>query len=424
MEKKLFSITILSLMAGVICFSQNVNLNSAISYFDGYEKYNEVGSLPKAKEKIELAAANEATRSKYKTWYYRGQILLATFDQSLKAAMSNSTEPDINKKIVTAYSLVPMEDIDEALKSFQKEIELDDKNVYVNEANAKIKVIANHYSDKAYASLANQNYAVAMVFYNKSFEMKLKMGVTDTAAANNMAISAMKLKDYKKAEVYYGKLIEMKYKPERCYLTLIQMYTDAGDTASVRKIIVKAVSDVPTSYALLIEQINLSLKDGKSEAAINSIHQALVKNPNNPELHLVLGQTYNKMAFPKDIAGNKDLKRPADFTELVKKAEEEFIKTIEIKKDYLVGLYSAGIFYNNIGADILKQSENMKDPKKIKAEEDKADELFKKAIPLLEKAHELDPGDKDTMRTLKQLYARTGQGDTEKYKKLNEELKK
>jgi len=405
------------------CFSQNINLNSAVAYFDGYEKYNETASLPKAKEKIDEAAVNEATSGKNKTWFYRGRIYLATFDQVLKAEMNKSAETDVNKKIISAYNGISMADLDEALRSFQKAIELDEKKLYEKECNSKIRVIAGHYSDKAYANLVNKNYSDALTFYDKSYEMRLKMGMVDTAAVNNMAISAVKVKDYKRAEQYYGRLIELKYKPDRAYLAMVQMYSEAGDTASSRRMIMQGIAAMPDNYTLLIEQINLALRDGKSEAAVNSINQALAKNSNNHELHLVLGQTYNKMAYPKDAAG-KDMSRPANSAELAKKAEDEFNKTIEIKPDYVVGLYSIGVFYNNMGADVLKQSENIKDPKKVKIEEDKADALFKKAIPLLEKAHELDPTDKDTMRTLRQLYARTGQGDTEKYKELNEALKK
>lgn len=408
---------------GIICFSQNSNLNRAISYYEDYERFSDLKSFSMAKEKIDSASKNPATLGKYKTWFYRGKIYLANFDLGLKNEMNKSAETDINKKIISAYNSISMSDMDEALNAFRKTIELDEKKVYEGETHATIRVIASNYGDKAYANLVNKNYTDAIRFYDKSFDLKLKMGVTDTAALNNMAISAVKIKDYKKAEQCYSKLIEMNYKPERGYLSMIQMYNEAGDTASARMVITKAVAELPDSDVLLIEQINLFLRDGESEAAVKSINQALVKTPNNHELHLVLGQTYNKMAFPKDAAG-KDMIRPANSMEFAKMAEEEFSKTILIKGDYFAGLYSAGIFYNNIGADMLKQSENIKDPKKRKTEEDNADRLFRKAIPLLEKAHELDPGDKDTMRTLRQLYARTGQGDTEKYKKLNEDLKK
>ena len=337
--------------------------------------------------------------------------------------MAKSQEADINKKIIAAYQTISMTEVDEALKAFRKEIELDEKKIYSADALARIRLISSDYSDKAYSVLMNKNYSDALGYYEISTELKQKtFNIVDTAAINNMAISASKIKDYKKAEQYYNKLIEIKYKPEKCYMAMIQMYNDANDTAASRNMIMKAVAAMPDSYALLIEKINLYLRAGKSDAAIESIKLALSKNDNNHELHLVLGQTYNKMAYPKDASG-KDLPKPSNYSELINKAEDEFNKTVQLKGDYFVGLYSLGVFYNNLGADVIKHSENMKDPKKIKAEESKADAMFAKAIPVLEKAHQIDAKDMDTMRTLRQLYARTGQGESEKYKKLDVEYK-
>jgi hypothetical protein len=127
------------------------------------------------------------------------------------------------------------------------------------------------------------------------------------------------------------------------------------------------------------------------------------------------------MAFPQDAKG-KDLAKPTNYNDLIKNADTELSKSVELSPTYFEGLYSLGIFYNNIGADILKRTEKMKDPKKIKIEEDKADVYFIKALPILEKAHAIRT-DMDIMRTLRQLYLRAGKADTEKYKKLNEQIK-
>lgn len=419
--RKFFSLILLLLIwEGVseTCFAQNGNLNKAISYFEDYEKFNDLKSFAQAKEKIDSAAKNPATSGKYKTWFYRGKIYLARFDMNLKNEINKSAETDINKKIISAYNSISMSDVDEALVAFQKAIELDEKKVYESESNAKTRVIATNYGDKAYSNLVNKNYSDALTYFDKSYELKLKMGITDTAAVNNMAVSALKLKDYKKAEMCYNRLIEIKYKPERNYYSMIQMFREAGDTAEVRRQITKAAAAMPDSYILLVEQINLLLKDGKFQEAINSLYRALTKEPNNHELHMVLGQTYNKMAFPKDADG-KDLTRPGNSAELAKKAEEEFGKTIQLKGDYVAGFYTMGVFYNNMGAEILKQAEKIKDARELKVQEDAADIFFRKGIPFLEKAHDLDPGDGETIRILRQLYIRTGQGDSEKCKKLN-----
>lgn len=406
---------------GFICLGQNGNLNKAISYFEDYEKFNDQKSFAAAKEKIDSASRNPATSGKYKTWFYRGKIYLARFDLDLKNEMNKSAETDINKKIISAYNSISMADVDEALTAFQKALELDEKKVYESESNAKIRVIATNYGDKAYSNLVNKNYADALIYFDKSYDMKLKMGMTDTAAASNMAVAARNLKEYQRAEKYYNRLVEIYTKPEKkekSYYSMIQMFREAGDTASMRKYVNLAVAALPESYVLLIEQINLLLMDGKYEAAVTSLNRALGKDPQNHELHLVLGQTYNKMAFPKDAEG-KDMARPENSAELAKKAEDEFNKTIQIKGDYVPGFYTMGVFYNNMGADILKQSDKLKDAQKLKAIEENADILFRKAIPFMEKAHDLDPGDGETTRILRQLYIRTGQGDSEKCKKLN-----
>jgi len=161
--KKAFLPAIIWLSIDEASVSQNINLNSAIAYYDDYVRGYK-SDLVLAKEKIDLAAANEATSGKYKTWYYKGAIYLALFDQTLKNEMNKITETDINKKIVAAYNVVEMTNVDEALKAFQKEIEMDEKKIYTAESNGKIRVIASHYSDKAYASLVKKNYTKELTY--------------------------------------------------------------------------------------------------------------------------------------------------------------------------------------------------------------------------------------------------------------------
>lgn len=430
----LFVLSFLVEGSGVYCFSQDKNLNKAISYYEDYEKYNELKSLPFAKERIDSAAKNPVSLDKYKTWFYRGQIYLALFELTAKTEMNKIQESDINKKFIGAYLNLSMADAEEALKSFQKELSLDDKKIYVSDATFKIKVIAGYYGTKGLSLLMNKNYADAIAYYEKSYDLKLKIsGIIDTAAIYNMAFAERKNKNYKKVEEHYNQLIQFKYgNPEKWYLEMIWMYADAGDTAATRSMIDKSRVAMPDSYSILVEEINLYSKNIDKEdnpskrteiaqKAIRALDAGIIKMPKEAQLHLVLAGIYSKMAFPKD-KNNNPLPKAANFNELVLKAEEEYKNAMALKSDFQSN-YTLGIYYNNWCADIINQLDNIKDPAKRKAEEKKADDLLQKAIPLLEKAHELDPTDKDTMRTLRQLYARTGQGDSEKYKKLNEELK-
>ncbi len=434
--KNIFSLSIFLFLQGigVCCFSQNSNLNKAISLLEDYEKYNELKSLPNAKTRIDSATVNPATSDKYKTWFYRGQIYLALFEQSIKNEMTKIQETDVNKKIIAAYFNISMADAEEALKGFQKELTLDDKKVYTPDATSRIKTLAGYYGTKALALLINKNYADAITYYETSCDLKLKTtGINDTAAIYNLAVATRKNKNYKKAEDYYTKLIELKYEnPEKWYLEMIWMNSESGDMDATANAITKARAAMPDSYPILVEEINLYSKSidkeenraksaELSQKAITDLNTGITKNPKEAQLHLVLAGIYSKLAFPRD-KNNNALAKPENFNELVLKAEDEYKKALELKPDFQNN-YTLGIYYNNWCADIVNQLDNIKDIKKKKAEEKSADDLLQKAIPLLEKAHELDPKDKDTMRTLRQLYARTGQGESEKYKKLDAEFK-
>lgn len=218
-------------------FSQNNNLNSAVSYYDGFTSFNVSVSLVKAKEKIDLAAVNEKTRDKYKTWYYKGRIYLSLFDVAFNDEMKKSTEKDSIKKILLVYQNISPDHLDTALQAFQKEIQLDDKKIYTADAISKIKLIAGNYDNKGYSFASDNHYKESIASYEKAYTINKSVDITDTVAVINIANSSAQLKDYKKAEEYYGKLIDLKFKPDHCYLTIAQMYSDAGDTADRKSVV-------------------------------------------------------------------------------------------------------------------------------------------------------------------------------------------
>ena len=78
--------------------------------------------------------------------------------------------------------------------------------------------------------------------------------------------------------------------------------------------------------------------------------------------------------------------------------------------------------YSNIGVGYNNESNDLppKESAKAKDLEAKAMDEFNKAIPALEKAHELDKTDKSVSKILLQLYVKTGQND--KYSKLKDEI--
>lgn len=420
--KRIFLALIALALTSKTGLAQNNNLTSAVLYYQGYQKSKDPVELEKAKARIDSASKHPDTQNKAKTWYYRGEIYYATWVMNFLKLKDASKEADDKKKEAEAYCLVSVTELEQSILSYKKAIDLDAKKDYPD-AKKKLGNYVDVYSSKGVKLYNAKKFEDAALYFEKSVEItQTYLGETDTVSLDNAALAYGKAKNYDKAASLYAKLIELKYKKEATYSLLLEVYTMKGDIDSYKSTLAKARTDFPNNYDFIIDEINISLKEGKSEQAITNLKAAIEKDPSNVQLYLVLGQTYTKMAFPKDANG-KDLPKPGNFNELTKSAEEAFNKAYALKPDDFKVNYSFGAYFNNLGAGKMKEAQDEKDMNKAKKLEDEAVEILKKAIPYLEKAHELDKTDKDTMKALKQLYAKTGQADSPKYKELEDLLK-
>ena len=412
------------MLISVSVFAQQNKVVSAYNYLRYYLQDKKYDDLQKAKTAIDEATVNEETKDKAKTFLYRGNIYMALFDYTRADAINKSAETEEGKKKYAAYRAMDMKEADEAFTAYKKTLELDSKKTYTDEVMAQIRVIYSDYMDKFNSELNGKMYADAMPAYEKAGAINLAFFPTkiDTGSFYNYGYCAQKAKDYAKATMVFGKLSEMKFMKHKSNLALIGIYNEMGDTANAKKQIDIAKKVYPGNLDVIIEEINYFLKADRAPEAITSLEDGLKADPNNAELHLILGQTFNKMAFPKDAAG-KDLPKPVKYDEYIKNAENHLLKAIELKPNYTNAQYTLGHFYSNQGAMIYNAAQKLTDLQAISKKEKEADAYFMKAIPYLEKALELDPTDKDTMKALKQLYLKTNQADTDKYKKVDAMLK-
>ena len=177
----------------------------------------------------------------------------------------------------------------------------------------------------------------------------------------------------------------------------------------------------PNDINLVITETNFFLKTNNSKEALNNLNIALTAKPMDSNLYLVRGNIYDNLANPKDAVTGKDTEKPKDYESLMKSAETDYKKAVEIKADYFDALYNLGVLYNNHGVVLSKVADQITDNAKYKAANDLATAEFQKALPVLEKALSVSPKDRNTMYALKQIYARTQQPD--KVKEINDKLK-
>jgi tetratricopeptide (TPR) repeat protein len=167
----------------------------------------------------------------------------------------------------------------------------------------------------------------------------------------------------------------------------------------------------------------LLLAGGKNEEATLALDAATKRDPNNENLYLALGSTYDNLANPRD-ENRKELPKPKNYNDYISKAEDSYKKGLTINPNNYELNYNLGALYFNQAAEMANQANNIKSNVEYDKAKQKYDQKFKDAEPYLSKALDNNPKKSEddlntydaTLNSLKQLYVRTG--ETEKYNKI------
>lgn len=344
--------------------AQNAEVVNAYNYL----KYNE---LDKAKEAIDRAAMHEKTLASAKTWYYRGLIY---------QAIGETEDPGFRTLEPKAFKV--------AYDSYQRALNYDAKNAYSDEIKTKrFQRLAISLSNEGVKYYQGKEYLNAL----ESFEAALLINPNDTPSLFNSSLAAMNAGLTEKSKTYLEKLIIYRYKDPEIYRRLANLLKVEKDTTQALAILEQGRREFPTYNPLMIDELNIYLLRGKSAEIIDKLKQAAAADQNNKELYMVLGTAYDNM---KEAEG----------------AEEAYKRAVEIDPNYFEAYYNLGAMYYNQGVEDVKYANTLPASKQAEYERAsaKAKASFDKALPFLERALELNPKDRNTLASLKEIYARNG----------------
>ncbi|MBK6266407.1 tetratricopeptide repeat protein [Marivirga sp. S37H4] len=360
--RKLTLFFALILLAGS-AFAQKSNVRKA-------ESALEDGNLQEAKQLIDEAIQHEKTKDDGKTWFTRGTIY---------QAMVKENYSDENLK--------------EAVKSYDKvmELEKEGSNFYTL-TDLKIQELWGGFINKGSEEYSAENFSGAF----DAFEKALMVLPEDTTATLYAGISAQQAKDNQAALKYYYRLIDLGNHSEDIYNSIISIERyENKDIDKALEMITKAQKQFPESDAFQKQEINLLIVAERIDEAKDKINEAIANEPENANLYFNLGYLYEQLEQPE-------------------KAEEAYIKAVELDPDYLDANYNLAVYYYNFAADLFSEARNMdlkeyqKNGKKI---EEKAKMYLKKAKPYFEKALEIAPKELAIIETLQTVYTQLGEMD-------------
>lgn len=203
------------------------------------------------------------------------------------------------------------------------------------------------------------------------------------------------------------------------YLIIIDVYKKKGDAAKELATIEEAKKRFPTNTSIRNEELNYYIRTKQQDKLMLKLEEAVKSEPGNPVYQYNLANAYTNMAFAKEAG------KPANYDELIAKAEAGFEKALSLDPDNIGYHYDMGVLYFNQASEVIEQMNNVppNDEKKYNELQKVRDEKFNKATPHLEKVYttyepkfnSLDGDNKEMYKSaltaMKEIYARQNKMD-------------
>ena len=357
--------------------------------------------LVKAKEFIDKAIAYPEAVTDSKVWFYRGNIYLDIQLSPAKAVLA----PDA---------------INVAYDAYLKARELDTKEEFKEDITARMAAIGGEFFNEGISYFQQNNFDGAIPLFDKAIKISADNHVIDTLANYGAALCLEKKasKDVvflDQAIAKYQYLVDIKMKEVSVYTSLANLYKDKGNLDKASEIIGIGKSLFPGNTDLIITEANMYISTNNHAKAVSSLMVAKEKEPKNVSVLYAIGVTYDLL---KNDTKLPDAERADYFT----KATDAYKEAIAVDSNYFDAIFNLGAIYFNKGGEVINEANKL--PISETAKYDKllaeGNNYLNLSLPYLEKCEKIQPLDKPTLVSLKEIYTRLNK--TEKLGAINAKL--
>jgi len=323
---------------------------------------------------LDAASTHVKTSTQAKTWYYRSFAYKDKF---------NATK-DTNARKATITSL-------------NKVFELDTKSEYTATCKQLMKYMSTSIYNEAVAELNNQDYKKAHQHYDQYIGILEK---TSPAEITSELIfyagyTAYMAHDMEPARLYFEKARTLNYNDPLLYEFLGKEYWELGQKEKSIEVLEEGSKKHPRNKDIVLLEIDYLLKMGSTGKATDKLDQAIKLDPTNIDLKVLQAQLFEMQAkFDKVNA-----------VTLTNKAREAYVRVLNQNPNHFKANYNQGLSYYNEGVHKMNNMDEDDDDFFALMEiQDEGVDLFKLALPLMEKCQQMKPESKDVLVAFSGIY--------------------
>jgi tetratricopeptide (TPR) repeat protein len=303
-----------------------------------------------------------------------------------------------------------------SIEAYNKTLELDEDGKLtdkIKEALISVKELLKRQGVNAYYL---EDYEDALGCFEDVLEinqLSLFAGEMDTVMVQYSGIISREIAGktddkelYLKSIGYYKQLAAAGFGGPNTYLQIKMDYINLGDTLSALEVLKEAYTMFPDTVNVIANVADTYVQLGQIDEGIAFMEEAIENNPDIPESYYWLGR----------LLINKEE------VESIDKAIEAYKKAGELDPSIYYVWYDMGYIYYLQGADFFERSNEETDAPTREKLIELGKEKYQTAIPILEKAYELN-GENETVKyetldLLQRIYYKEEM--TEQYERVKE----
>lgn len=414
MKKTLIMAALVLISAG--CFAQKANVKKAKNL-----ALQETPDFSGARAAINEALTNEETKDLADTWYTAGLIGYQELSKENEKTYLGQArdEKRAGEAVVESFDywmkaadLAGQKVLDKKgneVLADKKTYALLQKKVleyYKNQELVKYGIYLNDQRDFATAYGVFQRHLSIpelSLMQNEKLQKEMPKDSIYDQYKYYTAIFAIQAEMHPEAIAVLEEMKDGNYESITVNQFLYQEYVNVQDTANYVRVLQDAVVRFPQEPWFLQNLINHYIFSGQEQEAINYLDQAIAREPNVAQYHLIKGNlNENQKNYEAALA--------------------DFDRALAIDPTMADAEAGKGRVFYNQAVKMNEDAALIADAKEYKKALEEMNAMFRQSMPFFEKAHELAPDNRDYMITLRGLYYRFDM--TDKYNAINEELNK
>ena len=206
------------------------------------------------------------------------------------------------------------------------------------------------------------------------------------------------MEDNERSKVLLQNLIDLNFNDPSIYVHMSDILQEEGNDDDALKYLSLGRDYFENDPVLINSQINLYIKLNRTDELIDKLSDAIELDDMNDLLFFNRATVYDQKG-------------------MLDEAIIDYKKSIELNPDNFNSNYNLGALFFNRGVELRNEANNSSSDKLYNKLKKESEVFFDDALPFLETSLSLDPSDKNTLLSLKQLYYL--KGDYKKSKEMD-----